>query len=306
MLDPRHSKNQEDGGMTDQPLVIYHKDCLDGIASAWCFWDYYQGAVELFAAQYGDVAPPEELVSGRAVFIVDFSYELDTLLAMCEVAESVTVLDHHESGVHGLMGDVSMQEQAQPGNLHLILDITKAGCILAWEYLYGAHILAPDILVAIADRDLWIFDHEDTRAICAALYSYPLTVQLLEIYLQDPLGAIALKAQGDPLLRQEANQIAKLLPAASFGSEFGPLIPVVNAPMFLASELGATLLLDNPLAPFAVIYTRLATNWKISLRSRKEDEDTNVAEIAERFGGGGHKSAAGYYLTDAQMRERQL
>ncbi|NIP29037.1 MAG: bifunctional oligoribonuclease/PAP phosphatase NrnA, partial [Candidatus Dadabacteria bacterium] len=44
-------------------------------------------------------------------------------------------------------------------------------------------------------------------------------------------------------------------------------------------------------------------NWKISLRAK---EDVNVALIAQEFGGGGHKSAAGCSIKGdlASVREK--
>ena len=44
--------------------------------------------------------------------------------------------------------------------------------------------------------------------------------------------------------------------------------------------------------PFAVAYAYKDRMWKCSLRSAADGED--VAAIAEQFGGGGHKHAAGF------------
>ena len=71
----------------------------------------------------------------------------------------------------------------------------------------------------------------------------------------------------------------------------GYLVPTVNAVMF-QSEIGNRLNELYPDSPFAALYFDLADgNRKWSLRSRGE---FNVAELAENFGGGGHKNAAGF------------
>jgi hypothetical protein len=287
-----------------RPLIIHHANCLDGIAAAWCFWDRFDQDVDLLPAQYGDAPPPAEMIDGREVYIVDFSYEPEELVLLAGLATQVHVFDHHESAVRKL--DVYQEANALPDNLKLTLDTTKAGCILAWNYLYPpADSIIPDILLAIADRDLWLFELEDTRAICAALYSYTPTVQLLAIHIDDPMGAMVLKAEGEPLLRQQANQIQQLIEKGLIGIELGGYyIPAINAPMFLASELGATILLKESLAPYVAIYQREEHKWKFSLRGRKGE--VNVAKIAESYGGGGHPAAAGFYLSPKQFAELMI
>jgi hypothetical protein len=51
------------------PLVIYHADCMDGLAAAWAVSKAHHNGVELHAAQYPDPPPPN--CAGRDVIIVD-------------------------------------------------------------------------------------------------------------------------------------------------------------------------------------------------------------------------------------------
>jgi nanoRNase/pAp phosphatase (c-di-AMP/oligoRNAs hydrolase) len=59
------------------------------------------------------------------------------------------------------------------------------------------------------------------------------------------------------------------------------------------SEIGAAL---SPKCDFAVIwyYDHETRQVKVSLRAHHEDSD--VSEVAKRFGGGGHRKAAGFNL----------
>jgi len=59
------------------------------------------------------------------------------------------------------------------------------------------------------------------------------------------------------------------------------------------SEIGAAL---SPKCDFALIwyYDHETHQVKVSLRAHHEDSD--VSEVAKRFGGGGHRLAAGFAL----------
>ena len=68
-------------------------------------------------------------------------------------------------------------------------------------------------------------------------------------------------------------------------------IPVVNSFVF-QSEIGDELCKLYPDAPFAAVWCQKAVNLQAwSLRSIGEFD---VSVIAEKFGGGGHRNAAGF------------
>ena len=72
----------------------------------------------------------------------------------------------------------------------------------------------------------------------------------------------------------------------------GNEVPLCNCPPMFASEVGHWLLEENPFAPFAATYSDQGKSRGYSLRSR--DDRLNVSEIARKFGGGGHRNAAGF------------
>ena len=70
----------------------------------------------------------------------------------------------------------------------------------------------------------------------------------------------------------------------------GYRVPVVNAPYIFASELAGALAEGHP---FAATYYFNGKEEVWSLRSRGES-GIDVSEIAQQYGGGGHKNAAGF------------
>ncbi|MFN3481322.1 MAG: DHH family phosphoesterase, partial [Thermodesulfovibrionales bacterium] len=51
-----------------------------------------------------------------------------------------------------------------------------------------------------------------------------------------------------------------------------------------------------------VFFREIEEGWKVSLRSKG---DLNVAEIAEAFGGGGHRNAAGYKIKGSLIEAKE-
>jgi hypothetical protein len=73
----------------------------------------------------------------------------------------------------------------------------------------------------------------------------------------------------------------------------GHVVPTVNLPYMNSSEYLERLARAHPEAPFVASYfRRLDGMWQFSLRSLPGGAD--VSEIAKRYGGGGHKHAAGF------------
>ena len=76
--------------MSKRPLVIYHGNCADGFSAAWCFWRKYGTGADYVAGVYQQ-DPPD--VTGRDVYLVDFSYKRAVVEQMLKTANSVCLID---------------------------------------------------------------------------------------------------------------------------------------------------------------------------------------------------------------------
>ena len=74
-------------------ICIYHGNCADGFGAAWVVRKAL-GDIEFVGAKYQE-APPD--VTGKDVVMVDFSYKRPVLLEMAEKANSILILDHHNT-----------------------------------------------------------------------------------------------------------------------------------------------------------------------------------------------------------------
>lgn len=283
-----------------KPLVIYHGNCADGFSAAWCFHHLRPGMFDFHPGIYGEPVPD---VTGRDVYLVDFSYKRPVVEDMLKVALSVTLIDHHISAIKDLEG--------LPG-LKQFTDVERSGAMLAWDWLCGTHngysregpgrhmpIQVPRLLEHVQDRDLWRFALPMTREVQSNLFSHPYNFELYDkLMAMKGLELAEFAAAGAAIDRKQAKDIAELLPQLTRLMEIGGwTVPVASLPYMMASEAGHIMSKgahDTQSAPFAGTYFDTATHRKFSLRS--QPGVFNVSMVAVQYGGGGHANAAGFQV----------
>lgn len=259
-------------------LVIYHKNCSDGLAAALAvrkhLWDTRQmKGARFMTAQYGDEPPT---AFGYDVVIVDFSYPKDALLRMQAESNSLVVIDHHQTA------------EAELGDLDFATyDNDKSGAVLAWEYFHPDKPL-PKLMEYVQDRDLWRWELPFSREVSAALRSHKPFLSQWERFLDDTAIA-GLIAEGAAILRYQQQQIdIALAQELDFANIGGYEVPVLNA-THLISEIGNEIAQNHP---FVVLYFDVKDKRMFSLRSVEGGVD--VSAVAKKYGGGGHEHAAGF------------
>lgn len=299
--------------MTYKPdIVIYHANCDDGFGAAYAAWCNWGDSVEYIAAHYGS-EPPD--VEGKHVLIVDFSYKAD-VLATLDHALSVTILDHHKSAAEDLAGHrrfadtpyrfnmsvvASMAEDLRRNGyppINALFDMERSGARLAWEFCNPTKPI-PYMIKLIEDRDLWHFAYEDTKPFSLYLRSLPYdfrtwaslcdTLEIPQEMWKIMNEARAIERYHQRLVKDVA-QHHDLVP---FPGVEG-LVPVAASPYRLASDVAHELLQTHPDAPFAATVNHRTSTVGYSLRS--EDHRLDVSKIALRYGGGGHRNAAGFSI----------
>lgn len=252
--------------------VLYHAECPDGFGAAYAAWKVLGESATYLPVTHGQ-APPE-LPPTAKVAIVDFSYKRPVILGIKESVADLVVLDHHATARDELK-NLSWAE----------FDMHKSGARLAWEFWHPGEPL-PELLAYIEDKDLWLWQLEQSPEVSIALHSYP-----MEFELWDKLELAHLKLEGVALRRLQEQIVSAAVERARFDTLFGYRVPTVNATDF-RSEIANRLCSRHPDCPFAAAYHYdKAGELCWSLRSVG---DFDVAELARRAGGGGHKNASGF------------
>ena len=265
------------------PLVIFHSNCLDGFGSAYSafvHFDVNQGIkAEYVPAAHGDMPPA---ANGRTVYLLDYAYKRDAMVQLCGQAEKVIVLDHHISAQEDLAG-----LDSEFDNLELQFDMDRSGAVIAWEYFHTEPV--PFLVACVQDRDLWRYEIPASYDLNAALMSHPFTFAGWHAWANDEQALQTLIDEGKAINRYRAQMIEQHKRGAVMGEIAGYRVPIVNCPRAIVSELLGELAVGQP---FAAGYTDKGARRGWSLRSDKDGED--VAHIATLFGGGGHRHAAGF------------
>jgi oligoribonuclease NrnB/cAMP/cGMP phosphodiesterase (DHH superfamily) len=278
------------------PLCIYHAFCADGFGAAWTVRRSFPNA-DFWGASYGQ-EPPD--VTGRDVIMVDFSYKRPVLDEMTEKAHSILILDHHKTAQQDLDGlieppstIISWIEAAFIGNLSrnvrtaALFDMERSGAGITWDF-FNPGINRPPLIDRLEDRDLWRFRFNDTRAVQANVFSYPYDFDIWGKLMDEPL--ISLRQEGEAIERKHHKDVAELVGATKRRMIIGGYdVPVANLPYTLTSDAGHMMAQGES---FAACYIDTPKGRTFSLRST--DAGIDVSEIARRYGGGGHRNAAGF------------
>lgn len=298
--------------MKPEILFIYHGHCFDGFTAAWVFETFKKKGLSIIdqpvtyhPASYGD-APPD--CKGKEVWLVDFTYDRETMIEkIIKPSMRTVILDHHktaQASLDGIMDEVRDKHNLQRQGDKVIFDMHRSGAGILYDELAreygkkaGSHIPQPNgrslwLVDYIEDRDLWAWKLPNSAEVAAFYASVPMTFG--EWDALNAIGYGLVSEGGRAILRYINNYGDQACANATIEKidEFD--VPCINVQYMNISDHVGKLAELHPDAPFAIGYFRRADGmWQFSLRSRG---DFDVSEIAQRFGGGGHKNAAGFQV----------
>lgn len=269
-------------------MVIYHGNCADGFSAAWCFWKKFGDQADYVAGVY-QTPPPD--VTGRDVYLVDFSYKRAVVEEMLLKASSVTLIDHHKTAIDDLKPLFKQDTWiGPPMQLGYFVDLERSGATLAWDYLFPNEP-RPLLLGHIEDRDLWRFKLPGTREIQANVFSYGYTFEQWDKLMSaGQVELLQMTVAGAAIERKHHKDIAELVKVCRRRMTIGGTeVWAASLPYTLTSDAGHMMAQGEP---FAVCYWDTAAGRVFSLRS--QDDGADVSEVAKQYGGGGHQHAAGF------------
>ena len=290
--------------------ILYHANCADGFSAYWVT----QKALTLqglphspIPGKYGTNPDFSELKHGDTLWIVDFSIQPELIQELLANGVAVIWIDHHVSAYNMYKEAGMLDISDSPDDEHVYeftnysYNVEKSGATLCWEYFqqtFGRHaIYKPLLLDYIEDRDLWRFKLAGSREISQEIFSWEYTIENWDRLMSASGNALMrMHASGAGIVRKHEKDIAELLQASKhpyFVDEFA--IWACNLPYTMASDACHKMckmpLPSGVLPEFTMAYQLQGDKVICSFRSLKDGQD--VSKIAQRFGGGGHKNAAG-------------
>ncbi len=263
--------------------IFYHDPCPDGLAAAWVFRQQYGNDAEYIPITYGKPIPD---VTGKDVIAVDFAFSVEDTQRIEQQAKSLLVLDHHVTSQNKFKG---YQCLCHSTKLHF--DMNHSGAMLAWNYLNG-NAPAPWFIQHIEDEDLWSWKLEDSRGFSTKRQSLPLTFETMDqLNGMNASEQAAFIAEGNAWWAYHMALVHKSVADARPIVVDGVAGLQISCPYFLRNEVGNELAKKS--GTFGLIWN-IEPNQLIKFSLRSEQFD--VSELALRFSGGGHRSAAAFTL----------
>jgi len=290
-----------------KPIVFYHKSDFDGICSAAIFDDKFGDDVELYGLEHGCEFPwdkvsvigfPEEELILRKVFMVDFSLNLKMMTRLSKMAD-LTWIDHHATAIN------SMKDLELKG----LRKTDRAACELTWMYLNEDKDM-PKGVTYLGVYDSW----RDHGSLLWENYVVPFQYGLKGILginnPKSPMWNLILNTNeledicraGKLILPYQRQQCEEIAKSRSYEVTFdGHSAVALNTPM--KSSMSLESVYDANKHDLSIVYSyngQLKT-WTVSMYTTKEE--IHCGDIAKKFGGGGHKGAAGMEMSTKKFLE---
>jgi len=277
-------------------VIYYHRQDLDGMCSGEIVRRHHPEA-KLVGVNYNEPFDNSIISKGDTVYVVDFSFTYEEMLWLNNNCE-LTWIDHHRSAMENL-NDL---------NFRGLRRIGTAACLLCWEYLYPNRPI-PYFVKLLSDYDVWNHKNPDVLAFQYGIRLHENTRPGSSIwtdYFNDSsdwaLEKTAVQktiANGQLILEYETAQNAKYAASMAYEAEFESYRAIVINKPFSNSKIFDSVY-DSDKHDIMIIFgcKEPGTPYKYSLYCNKPEID--VSKLAVKYGGGGHKGAAGFY-TDLRV-----
>jgi oligoribonuclease NrnB/cAMP/cGMP phosphodiesterase (DHH superfamily) len=267
---------------------FFHAGCPDGFGAAWAVWRAWGDDARYVPRGHEDPLDPASY-EGELVVFVDIAPPPESLAELSEVVAQLVVLDHHVSARdrYAECGGFGTSHTRRGHQIHFDLD--HSGAVLAWNHFHRGE--PPPLLRYVEDQDLWSWKLPDSEAVNAAIGSHPRDFATWEQLAAR--SAAELAAEGAPILRANRQEVERALQARAPVAIGYRRAEAVNA-RFQRAQIGHALAERAAFGlPWGVVYRITGDRVDVSLYSIG---DLDVAAIATRYGGGGHRNAAGFNL----------
>ncbi len=251
---------------------------------------------EYISIDYKDDFPFDKINKDEEIHIVDFSLQKPgDFKRLLEITEDVIWIDHHISAI---------EKHQEHSGLMGIRDIACSGCELTWMYFYIPETMP--LAVKYAGRyDVWDFSEhgEILNEFQAGMGLYDNEPQdtVWEALLDNDISfrhTVLLAGRTALLYRRKLN--AELIKDFAFYAKFEGYKAICCNAGRANSQLFDSVKEDyDIMIAFVTDYKQ----WKVSIYTNRDDID--CAKLAAKYGGGGHKGAAGFLCENLPFKKRK-
>lgn len=265
-----------------------HHDDLDGRCSAAIVGKFEEGRVEFIPFNYGDELPFFE--DPGLNYYVDISFHKKDVEEALKRKENVIWIDHHKTSIEN-----------DDSRIRGLRESTAAGCLLTWMFLLKEEKI-PFAVQLVSDYDIWNHYNPIVMEFYNGISSMDTTPDswIWKVLLEGskPKNKMFLhqilqngKVIEDYLIAQREDFLKKNMFTGTFN---GKKALFLNDMFFKTKAFDSFTEKDK--YDIIVLFLYNGKEWDVSLRSLNDNADVEV--IAKKYGGGGHKRAAGFKCKD--------
>ena len=268
-------------------IVFYHTECNDGFGGAWAAWKKLGDEADYIPLNHESPLP--DGLKDKEIFFIDIIPSIVDELAIKRLIgenKSVVAIDHHKTNE----SKIKLFKEHSFDNGH-------SGAVLAWKYFHPGQPV-PKLLLLIEDVDIWKWEYPETNDFIAALNLYNHDFQSWSVISSDAEETEKLKDylfKGGLLnayVRRVADGLVKYAQKVEFEG-----YRVYSANVGQPMKVFVSYALREMYPPFSITWIQENDMIHVSMRS---DDSVDVSEIAKKYGGGGHKKAAGFNFPAGQ------
>jgi oligoribonuclease NrnB/cAMP/cGMP phosphodiesterase (DHH superfamily) len=268
---------------------------MDGKCSAAIVYKFYKQGTYI-EMDYTKNFPFDTIEKDELIVIVDFMLDkVENFDKLLTITNNIIWIDHHKSSIEKYK-DIAIQGERKSGT---------AACVLTWEYFYGEDKL-PRIIEMLGDYDIWDFSKhgEDLNKLQAGIKLFNseptnenwntwlnTTIETNEMFQidfhNDDLELLL--NLGETALKFRTKQYEEYIKHWGFWTKFEGYKAIACNSGFSSSFLFDSIKEDYDIM---LSFNFNGEQWAVSIYSRKSDID--CSDIAKKYGGGGHKGAAGF------------
>jgi uncharacterized protein len=260
---------------------IYHRADNDGLCSG-SIVKHALPEAQLVGMNYNEEFPLwDKLSKDDVVIMTDFSLEpFEEMIRLNELCE-LHWIDHHDTAI-------KKYEESGADIKGLRVDGTAA-CTLTWEYFFNEP--APKAVEFIGLYDVW--DHRNPQVLPFQMGLRTFDTRMGsriwdEVIRSDPHWIAVVVSKGAIIMDYQKRYHKGYCSAYSFETEFEGLKALAVNKGFTNSMVFGDRIRDYDIV---ITFVRKNKAWKVSFYTDKEH--VHCGQLAEKYGGGGHRQAAG-------------
>lgn len=283
-------------------MICFHHNDADGRCCAALVFNYHvhiglADRIKFVELDYKDRVPVEIILPDEKVFIVDFSFPVLVMEQVLAVTPNIVWIDHHATAAQYHYG-VDMK------GIRNFADKAEAACELTWRYLYEGR-WPPKSLVLIGDYDKWAMKWEEkSKCFHEGLkldpeFTKPTSPAWTELLYSRDSGALAdaIIEEGKTAIRYRDGYCQEMCKSFGYETDFeGLRCFALNVYKFGSQAYGDMMNQYDA----CIAYAHDGTKFTVSLYSIK----TDIAVICKKYGGGGHKGAAGFTCVELPFKKK--